>query len=708
MTEVEILKRKLTRERKARKQAEMILEEKALELYHANEKLQKLNKDLEIKVEKGTTQLTRSEEKYRGIIESMELGLLEVDLEHNIIKAYDWFCDMTGYELGELEGKNALDVFLVEGNQQIIEEQDEIRQQGQAGVYEMQIRKKDGSCIWVLISGAPIYDLDGEVIGSMGIHYDISSRKKMEEELQLAKQTAEAARDAEKLFLARMSHEIRTPLNAIIGMSHLLSSTKTTPEQLDHISSIKTSGDLLLKIVSDILDISKIEAGEVKVHADTFNLRTLVRSLQKTFRVKVDAQQVEILTEVDTRIQNLIIGDELLLTQILMNLMSNAVKFTEKGSIKVRASVLEKKNDKFVLEFEVSDTGVGIDREKLELIFENFKQADEQVRHQFGGTGLGLAITKNFVELQGGKIWVESKFGKGTSFKFQLNYLDSGEQEKKEDEKDRLALQTIFEPSELTMLVVEDNYMNRKYITNLLRKWGIQFDLTVNGKEGVEKTLSKKYDMIFMDISMPVMNGYDATELIRSEGNPNQNTPIIALTASAILSKREQALGVGMTDYIAKPFAPTQLLEVIKKYSNRMIETATPQLLKLTENSSDTILDKPYLEKFYGGDTEHAADMFEIFLTHTIYEIPELRMFMEKGDWEATRRLAHRIKPNFSMVGLTELEKKMLAIEKMVDLKEDTKTLMHFLEEVELRLKEAIPVLKLELQKMNLLNTQTP
>ena len=538
MTEVEILKRKLTRERKARKQAEMILEEKALELYHANEKLQKLNKDLEIKVEKGTTQLTRSEEKYRGIIESMELGLLEVDLEHNIIKAYDWFCDMTGYELGELEGKNALDVFLVEGNQQIIEEQDEIRQQGQAGVYEMQIRKKDGSCIWVLISGAPIYDLDGEVIGSMGIHYDISSRKKMEEELQLAKQTAEAARDAEKLFLARMSHEIRTPLNAIIGMSHLLSSTKTTPEQLDHISSIKTSGDLLLKIVSDILDISKIEAGEVKVHADTFNLRTLVRSLQKTFRVKVDAQQVEILTEVDTRIQNLIIGDELLLTQILMNLMSNAVKFTEKGSIKVRASVLEKKNDKFVLEFEVSDTGVGIDREKLELIFENFKQADEQVRHQFGGTGLGLAITKNFVELQGGKIWVESKFGKGTSFKFQLNYLDSGEQEKKEDEKDRLALQTIFEPSELTMLVVEDNYMNRKYITNLLRKWGIQFDLTVNGKEGVEKTLSKKYDMIFMDISMPVMNGYDATELIRSEGNPNQNTPIIALTASAILSKR--------------------------------------------------------------------------------------------------------------------------------------------------------------------------
>ena len=163
-----------------------------------------------------------------------------------------------------------------------------------------------------------------------------------------------------------------------------------------------------------------------------------------------------------------------------------------------------------------------------------------------------------------------------------------------------------------------------------------------------------------------------------------------------------------MTDYIAKPFAPTQLLEVIKKYSNRMIETATPQLLKLTENSSDTILDKPYLEKFYGGDTEHAADMFEIFLTHTVYEIPELRMFMEKGDWEATRRLAHRIKPNFSMVGLTELEKKMLAIEKMVDLKEDTKTLMHFLEEVELRLKEAIPVLKLELQKMNLLNTQTP
>ena len=337
MNEIEIVQRKLAREQKARKQAERILEQKALELYHANEQLRLLNQELEIRVEKGTTELTRSEEKYRGIIESMELGLMEVDLEHNIIKAYDWFCDMTGYSKGELEGKNAKDVFLVDGHQNTLNQQDEIRKQGQAGVYEMQIQKKDGSLIWVLISGAPIYNLDGEVIGSMGIHYDISDRKKMEQELQLAKLTAEEARDAEKQFLARMSHEIRTPLNAIIGMSHLLSGMVTTPKQLEFTSSIKTSGDLLLKIISDILDISKIEAGEINIQEDVFNLRSLIHSLQKTFNVKVDSERIVLFTNVDARIENLIIGDELLLTQILMNLMSNAVKFTEKGSITIGA-----------------------------------------------------------------------------------------------------------------------------------------------------------------------------------------------------------------------------------------------------------------------------------------------------------------------------------------------------------------------------------
>lgn len=699
MDEIQILKRRLARERNARKQAETILEEKALELFNANEKLRKLNEDLEKKINERTLQLTRSEDKYRGIIESMELGLLEVDLEQNIVRAYDWFCDMTGYDLGELEGKNAAEVFLNKESIAFMKKQDEIRKQGQAGVYEIQIRKKDGTFIWVLISGAPIYNFEGEVIGSIGIHYDITARKKMLHELARAKKTAEAARDAEKQFLARMSHEIRTPLNAIIGMSHLLSGTATSLEQHDYVSSIKTSADLLLKIVSDILDISKIEAGEIKVNSESFNLRSLVISLQKTFRVKGGETGVEVLMDVDKQIKNLVIGDELLLTQILMNLMSNAMKFTSKGNVKISVKLLESKDEKYFLEFDVSDTGVGIDQEKLGLIFENFKQADEQVRHEFGGTGLGLAITKKFVELQGGEIWAESKLGEGTSFKFKITYLDSGEKEVVEIEKDEQALHTVFEPSEQSILIVEDNYMNRKYITTLMNKWQIKFDVAINGREGWEMAQQNNYDLIFMDISMPEMDGYQATKLIRNNKNLNQNTPIIALTASAIISKREQALSSGMTDYLPKPFDPNQLLELILKYTTRQteVQVASPPQ---TSISTDSILDRPYLEKFYGGDDSHAADMFDIFLNHTVHEVPQLRPLMEAKDWEKTRQLAHKIKPNFSMVGLTQLEKMMLNIEKMADQKENVNKLLQTLDEVENVLEKAVPVLEQELARM--------
>ena len=712
MEELEVLKRKLEREKAARKEAESILEKKALELFNVNERLRKINNELQIKLILEAEELVRSEEKYRGIIEGMELGLLEVDLNHKIVRAYDWFCDMTGYLVGELEGKNALEILVDEEDLTIMDEQDEVREQGQAGVYEMRIKKKNGEFIWVLISGTPLYNFEGKVIGSMGIHYDISDRKKMEQELQLSKKAAEAARDAEKQFLARMSHEIRTPLNAIIGMAHLLSATSSTPEQKDHVTSIKTSGDLLLKIVSDILDISKIEANEIKIHKELFNLRTLVISLQKTFQVKIDREQVKIFSKIDENIENLLIGDELLLTQILMNLISNAVKFTKVGTIRIGVKLLAIEQENYILEFEVSDTGVGIQEEKLNLIFENFKQADEQVRHEFGGTGLGLAISKKFVELQGGEIWAESEYGKGTSFKFKLGYINSGEKDKKEDAKDEEALQIVFEPSELLMLIVEDNFMNRKYITTLLRRWGIYFHVALNGEEAVEMTKEYCYDLIFMDISMPVMDGYEATRLIRNEENLNNESPIVALTASAILSKREQALGVGMTDYIPKPFAPTQLLEVIRKYTNRREESVVAVLSlstfreeeSIVSISTDEILDISYLQKFYGEDYDHAADMFDTFLSYTVKEVPQLRLLIEQGDWDGTRRLAHRIKPNFSMVGLPQLEKKILAIEKMADKKEDANTLINFMNEVESKLAEAKPFLTAQLEKYKSLN----
>lgn len=630
--------------------------------------------------------------KYKNMIDNMKLGLLEVDNDDVILAVNSGFTKMSGYEEKELIGKKAKEILLKESDRIIIDKKNKDRKKKFSDAYEIEITNKNGESRFWLISGNANIDINGNVIGSMGIHYDISDRKKIEQELKLSKKAAEKARDAEKQFLARMSHEIRTPLNAIIGMSHLLSATSTTSEQDNLVKSIKTSGDLLLNIVSDILDISKIEANEININKETFNLQKLIHTLQKTFQVKIDQEQVSLSYEIDEKIENLLIGDKLLLTQILLNLISNAVKFTKAGTIKIIVKLLTLKDENYLLEFEVSDTGVGIKEEKLELIFENFKQANDRIRHEFGGTGLGLAISKKFVNLQGGEIWAESKVGKGSSFKFTIKYLDSGVKEIKEDGTNDEALKIVFKPSKMCILIVEDNLMNRKYITTLLRKWGIRFHVAVNGKEATEMTKENHYDLIFMDVSMPIMDGYEATIRIRNEENPNKKSPIIALTASTISSKKDKAIKLGMTDYIPKPFAPAQLLETIRKYTNRQ-EESTINPIEVKVKSEKEILDLSYLQRIYGEDHEHAAEMFDIFLSYTVQELPSLRNFIEHGNWGATKSLAHRIKPNFSMVGLTQLEKKMLAIEKMAQKEKDPDSLINFMNEIESKLEEAKPFL---------------
>jgi len=526
MDEIAILKRRIQRERMARKEAEKLLETKALALYDANEKLRKLNEDLEKKVRVRTEELRRSEEKYRGIIEGMELGLLEVDLNHNIVRAYDWFCDMTGFTPEELEGQSAAKMLTKGELPNEIKNEDKKRERGQAGVYETMIYKKDGTPIWVLISGAPLYNLEGDVIGSVGIHYDITSRKQLEEDLKKSKRIAEDAQEAEKQFLARMSHEIRTPLNAIIGMVHLLYDTQPNPEQKDYLNTLQTSADILLRLISYILDISKIEAGEIVVNEKEFDLIGLLNSMQKTFGLKIE-QGVNVTLIIDPAIQNMMIGDDLLLNQILLNLLGNALKFTDEGEVGIEVRQLDRTLDECFLEFRISDTGIGIAEEYLGLIFENFKQANQPAKISAAGTGLGLAICKQLVEMQGGSIRVESKLGVGTTFIFTLSYVDSGN--KAVAETTELQLPNFNSQADETVLVVEDNYMNRKYLTTLLRKWNITYDVAIDGGEGWKMAQEKSYSIILMDISMPVMDGYQTTIKIRNQKNKNKNTPILFL-----------------------------------------------------------------------------------------------------------------------------------------------------------------------------------
>ncbi|MFN8345309.1 MAG: ATP-binding protein [Spirosomataceae bacterium] len=663
MNEVEILKRRIERERQARLQAETIMEKKASELFEANESLIRLNETLEHEIKERTLQLRESEEKYRGIIENMELGLLEVDNEDTIVRAYDRFCQMVGYTAEELIGRKAAEIFLDEELVPLILDQNELRKEGKTGVYEIPMRIKDGSIRWVLISGAPIHNLKGEVVGSIGIHYDISEKKQLIEDLASAKRIAEESQLAEKQFLANMSHEIRTPLNAIIGMAHLLYDTQPTPEQREYLDVLRNSSNFLHALISDILDMSKIEAGQVELVPKEIDLVGMIRTHQKAFEIKTEGRPIEVEALVDARLEGFYIGDELLLNQVLNNLLSNAEKFTQKGAIGIRVKKLQKTGDDVLLQFQVFDTGIGISENEINLIFQKFKQVNLQDRHKTQGTGLGLAIVKQLVELMGGEISVKSIPDQGTTFTFTVPF-----------KKARVGFQPVLTPvspppiagnaleiQQMRLLVVEDNVMNRKYLGNLLDKWKTNYDFAFNGREAIPLIQRTKYDLILMDIQMPLMDGYETSLAIRNTANINQNTIIIALTASAMNNQKSRAFDVGMNDYLSKPFTPAQLLEKLTHY-----KSMAPSREAMVENlSSENALNQVHLEEMYGDDREYASEMFGLFLHEIVPEINTLPELL--SDSITLRKTIHKLKPTFGMVGLTDLSAQLQQLETVCD-----------------------------------------
>ena len=661
---------------------------------------------------RATESLRHSEEKYRGIIENMELGLLEVDTNDVIVRAYPRFCAMVGYTEPELVGKSAIDIFLVPEFLPVLKKQSQERAKGIAGVYEVQIYKKGRVPIWVLISGAPILDTEDRVVGSLGIHYDITKQKDLQRDLEDARRSAEAAQEAEKQFLANMSHEIRTPLNAIIGMSHLLYDTQPSPEQREYLDILKNSAEMLRALISDVLDLSKIRAGHLEVQEKEFDLLGVVRSLVKSAQLRLEDSPVGITAHFDPTIKNLVIGDDLLLHQIMSNLLGNAEKFTERGKIVVSVQRMSEaapignrtdgsaQTDRTLYEIAVSDTGIGIPPEKHALIFQSFRQVDGDIKRKFGGTGLGLAITRQIVEMQGGTIEVDSELGKGSTFRVRLPYRDTSKPIAEDDTTE--PQQRLLHAKGKCVLVVEDNYMNRKYIGALLQKWGIAHTFAHNGKEGVELARQRPFDLVLMDIQMPEMDGYEACIAIRQTANPNIHTPIVALTASALLSQKDKAFAAGMDDYLSKPFKPVQLFEKIERFcgspaDNTGLEAATP---------SGTFqfhprLHSPTLAELYGEDLEYAQEMFEVFLKNTRLEFDRLRPLLEKNQWADLARLAHKIKPTFAMIGLPDLEEQMQALETAAKTDPpDTQLLNSVLQTLELALPDAIAAIATDVEKL--------
>ena len=436
---------------------------------------------------------------------------------------------------------------------------DEIR------MIEYRIRRKDGIYIW-LHSRDTVFlrDTNGKVVQVLGTAIDNTAQKENEAELIKAKQMAEIAAKVKSEFLSNMSHEIRTPMNAIIGLADILLQDKLQGQVLENVKSIKQSANNLLVIINDILDFSKIEAGKVNLESIDFSLRDLLVQLNKTLDFQVESKGISLTFEMADEVPDILIGDPYRLNQILLNITGNAVKFTESGGVTVKINLLQLHQNLVRLLFVIEDTGIGIAKDKLDGIFESFTQAHSIGINSYGGTGLGLAITKHLVALQNGTISVESDEGKGSAFSIELAYEIS----QKENLDDIEGVSTTQDNlGGARILVMEDNPMNKLVVRQVLEKWQCDFEIYENGKLGLEAFENSEFDLVLMDLQMPVMDGFEATSKIRQvEAGSQSRIPILALTANAFPETKAKVLSSGMDDFITKPFNLAELYQKLDKF----------------------------------------------------------------------------------------------------------------------------------------------
>jgi len=463
----------------------------------------------------------------------------------------------------------------------------------------------------------------------------VNERKEFEKQIEESRQKAEESLETRKLFLANISHEIRTPISAISGMSGILADTEISETQKQYVNAIQSSSKSLMVIVNDILDMSKLESGKFSAEFIPFEIRSVLDPLYTTYLLRTDEKGIAFSIEYPNDIPKWLFGDPTRLGQILNNLISNAIKFTDTGKVSLKIT-FEKKGKHNEFCFQVTDTGIGIDQEKLKSIFEFFSQEDNTITRRFGGTGLGLAISKSIAELLGGEIIVESEKNVGSTFKFRLNMPEANVQLKNE----------AIVQSDLTgknVLIVEDNELNRFLAVTILKKWNANIHIAINGEEAVKAVSNLEIDIVLMDIQMPVMDGVAAAIAIRSE--LKSNVPIIALTANALESEKEKCWQAGMNEYITKPYNPEVLREKIIFLTENKSKSEN-------HNSEHISLDN--LSTLMNGSKEQMIRMTKVFLDQIEKHFNELKLALNENDLGQITAITHKLKSSFQLFGLNK------------------------------------------------------
>jgi PAS domain S-box-containing protein len=522
---------------------------------------------------------------------------------------------------------------------------------------------RDGKLTDVLFNGSVYKDEFGKVLGVVVVARDITDHKRIEKELKDAKvcadlatkiaeeekskaessmEIAQNAVKSKQQFLANMSHEIRTPMNAIIGFTKVLLRTDLNANQKEYLNAIKISGEALIVLINDILDLAKVDAGKMIFEQRPFKMAASISAMIHLFETKIQEKNLKLIKKIDNKIPEVLFGDPVRLHQIILNLVSNAVKFTTKGKITVSVQLLNEDEENAIIEFSVTDTGIGISKEKIELIFQNFNQASSETSRLYGGTGLGLAISKQLVEAQGGTITVKSKMEKGSTFSFILPFKKTTAEIILESE----IIELYEKIGKKKVLVVEDITLNQLLMKTVLYDFGFEFDIAVNGKTAIEKLQKNSYDIILMDLHMPVMNGFEATRYIRKK--MNSQIPIIALTADVTQSDLEKCRAAGMNDYIVKPLDERLLY---RKIVNLVENPVLIQDTKLPADKSKCV-DLTYLNRRTKRNPELMIEMIELYLKQTPSLINQMKQSMYKKDWDLVYGAVHKLIPSFSIMGV--------------------------------------------------------
>lgn len=590
-------------------------------------------------------------------VEHSPVSIIITDRDGHIEYVNPKTCQMTGYTFEELRGQNPRIMKGPTHPPEFYKKLWETILSGCEWYGEFHNRRKDGSLVWVMASISPIFDEKGVITHFVGVREEIQKQKQLQEELaniaqleKVARDRAEQANSAKSEFLASMSHEIRTPLNAVIGMSDLLAETSLDAEQSGYLSVINSAGETLQGLIDDILDLSKIEAGMLRLDSTPFDLRESVRQLTDIISLKASMKGVTFSSAVNSDIPDWLMGDSLRLRQVLINLVGNAVKFTDSGgSVSLELEPVRSSDTDVLIKFTVTDTGIGIAPEKLGTIFDNFSQADSSTTRRYGGTGLGLAISRHLVGMMGGEIAVESTPGQGSCFHFTVQFAISSEAAGELQQRPPTG---DMHGRPLSILIVDDNQANRAVLTAYFRRTEHTVECVENGEKALEKIKGGEFDLVFMDMEMPVMDGYTATRLVREweEETGRDPLPVIALTANALKEDRLRSLNAGCTVHLTKPIKKKKLLEIVAEYG-RYQDSEAPGDTK-SESAMDAGSSAGKITVVCDADLE---DLIPGYLEDRKVECQSIKNLAVNGEFGMVRTTAHGMKGSGGSYGFPKI-----------------------------------------------------